>query len=174
MIFDDFQKITKFRIYKGNQSHLSDISKLYEGNEEYAKISNSWPISMENIQNDLSCLPPSMKNVKKNYCVIYDQHSCIGIIDYLEGYKYPSTTSKDTVWIGLFEISIENQSKGLGTKIMNQFIDACRMNDMICLQLGVIRSNIKALHFWKKMNFKEIGETNNGEFDLIIMELKIQ
>jgi hypothetical protein len=37
----------------------------------------------------------------------------------------------------------------------------------------VIKENEKAISFWKKNNFQVIGEVNNGEFDLLILERKI-
>ena len=58
----------------------------------------------------------------------------------------------------------------MGSLIINILFDVCKKNRKKIVQLGVIKENINALNFWKKVGFEVFREVNNGEFDLYLME----
>lgn len=173
MLFDIFRKITPYEVFRADESHIQDIYALYKSNEEYAELSNSWPVQIEDIRRDIYDIPPFTDTTRKNYLMIYDQKELICVLDYIEDYKFKTPDSKEAVWIGLFEMSHKFQNMGKGTQIIHEFVEACRLAHKTTLHLGVIKENRKGLKFWEKQGFYIISKTQSEEFALYIMEFKI-
>ncbi|WP_242648504.1 GNAT family N-acetyltransferase [Clostridium novyi] len=155
-------------------NNYEDIFNLYKGNKEYAKLSNNYPITMENVKNDVENGPTCIDITRKKFISIYNIYNeLIAVLDIIDGYSFQDKNNKNAIWIGLLEIDINKHNTGLGNLIVNILFDVCKKNSKTILQLGVIKENTKALDFWKKVGFKVFIEKNNGEFDLLLMEKSI-
>ncbi|KGM92842.1 GNAT family acetyltransferase [Clostridium novyi A str. 4552] len=171
MLLEDIKQKLKLNHLEVKDNNYEDIFNLYKGNKEYAKLSNNYPITMENVKNDVENGPPFIDITRKKFISIYNIYNeLIAVLDIIDGYSFQDKNNKNAIWIGLLEIDINKHNTGLGNLIVNTLFDVCKKNSKTILQLGVIKENTKALDFWKKVGFKVFTEKNNGEFDLLLME----
>ncbi|KEI04429.1 GNAT family N-acetyltransferase [Clostridium botulinum] len=174
MLLEDIKQRLKLNHLEVKDNNYEDIFNLYKGNKEYARLSNNYPITMENVKNDVENAPPFIDITRKNFISIYNIYNeLIAILDIIDGYSFQDKNNKNAIWIGLLEIDINKHNTGLGSLIVNTLFYVCKKNNKTILQLGVIKENINALGFWKKVGFKVFTEKNNGEFDLFLMEKSI-
>lgn len=100
---------------------------------------------------------------------VFDDDSLVSIIDYQKGYRYSMIHDQKCVWIGLFLVDQNKQRTGLGTKIINKFIDEkCQQFDLI--QLACIKDNQKGLAFWHSLGFEKIGCSKYRDLDVIVLQ----
>jgi|LAHS01.1.fsa_nt_gb GNAT superfamily N-acetyltransferase len=175
MLLEDIKHDLKLNQLEVKDNNYEDIFDLYKGNEEYAKLSNNYPITMENIKRDVEDIPPLTDITHKHYISIYNIHNeLVAVLDIIDGYSFQDKNNKNAIWIGLLEVDTNKHNIGLGSLIINTLFDVCKKNSKTIVQLGVIKENINALAFWKKSGFEVFREGSNGEFDLFIMEKSIR
>lgn len=175
MLLDDIKQNLKLNFLEIKENKYNDIFELYKGNEEYAKLSNNYPISMENTKKDVENIPPFTDVTHKYFLSIYnDNNELVAVLDIIDEYSFQSKNNKSAIWIGLLEVDISKHSIGLGSLIVNELLDACKSNGKTIVQLGVIKDNIRGLAFWQKIGFKTFREENNRAFDLFLMEKSIE
>jgi len=174
MLLEDIKQELNLNHLEVKDNNYEDIFNLYKGNEEYAKLSNNYPITMENVKRDVEDTPPFTDITHKHFISIYNIHNeLVAVLDIIDGYSFQDKNNKNAIWIGLLEININKHNTGIGNLIVNTLFDVCKKNSKTILQLGVIKENTKALDFWKKVGFKVFTKKNNGEFDLFLMEKSI-
>lgn len=174
MLLEDIKQKLKLNHLEVKDNKYEDIFDLYKGNEEYSKLSNNYPITMGNVKKDIEDIPSFIDITHKHFISIYNIHNeLVAVLDIIDGYSFQDKNNKNVIWIGLLEIDINMHNIGLGSLIMNALFDACKKNSKTIVQLGVIKENISALAFWKKIGFEVFREVNNGEFDLFLMEKSI-
>lgn len=171
MLLDDIKQRLKLDHLEVKDNKYEDIFDLYKGNEEFAKLSNNYPITIESVKRDIEDLPPFTDITRKHFISIYNiQNELVAVLDIIDGYSFQDMNNKNAIWIGLLEIDINRHNIGLGSLIINALFDVCKNNSKTIVQLGVIKENINALTFWNKVGFEIFREGNNGEFDLFLME----
>ena len=174
MLLEDIKQKLKLNHLEVKDNKYEDIFDLYKGNEEYAKLSNNYPTTMENVKKDVEDIPPFTDTIRKHFISIYNIHNeLVAVLDIIDGYSFQDKNNKNAIWIGLLEIDIDKHNIGLGSLIINTLFDVCKKNSKTIVQLGVMKENISALDFWKKIGFEVFREGNNGEFDLFLMEKSI-
>ena len=67
------------------------------------------------------------------------------------------------LWIRELVICPEQQGKGIGTSILNKFIESGR-NNRRSVQLNVMRSNSVAMRLYEKLGFRVYGENGTHYF----------
>lgn len=175
MLLDDIKQELILNHLEVKDNKYEDILNLYKGNEEFAKLSNNYPITMESVKNDVENIPPITDITHKHFISIYDIHNeLVAVLDIINGYSFQNKNNKNAIWIGLLEIDISRQNIGIGSLIISALFDACKKNSKTIVQLGVIKENINAFAFWNKIGFEVFKEGNNGEFDLFLMEKSIR
>ncbi|WP_300081235.1 N-acetyltransferase [uncultured Thomasclavelia sp.] len=100
---------------------------------------------------------------------VFDDDSLVSIIDYQKGYRYSMLHDDDNIWIGLFLVDENYQRKGLGTKIINQFIEKWQ-SQYKSIQLACIKDNQKGLAFWHSLGFEKIGCSKYRDLDVIVLQ----
>ena len=100
---------------------------------------------------------------------VFDDDSLVSIIDYQKGYRYSMLHDDDNIWIGLFLVDENYQRKGLGTKIINQFIEKWQ-SQYKSIQLACIKDNQKGLAFWHSLGFEKIGCSKYRNLDVIVLQ----
>lgn len=100
---------------------------------------------------------------------VFDDDRLVSIIDYQMGYRYSMIHDEKCVWIGLFLVDQNVQRTGLGTRIINKFIDEkCQQIDVI--QLACIKENQKGLAFWHSLGFNKIGCSKYRDLTVIVLQ----
>ncbi len=174
MLLEDLKEKLKAINLEIRENNYEEIFALYEGNEEFRKLSNEYPVTLEKVKEDVEDVPPFTDTRSKHYLSIYNLHNeLVAVVDFIDGYSFQDKNNKNALWIGLLEIDKKRHNSGLGTLIFNTIADACRKNSKTMIQLGVIKENHKAVKFWRKVGFDVLREVNNGEFDLYVMEKSI-
>ncbi|NMA48396.1 MAG: GNAT family N-acetyltransferase [Tissierellia bacterium] len=175
MLLDDIKQELILNHLEVKDNKYEVILDLYKGNEEFAKLSNNYPITMESVKKDVEDIPPFTDITCKHFISIYDIHNeLVAVLDIIDGYSFQDKNNKNAIWIGLLEVDINRHNIGLGSLIINALFDVCKKNSKTIVQLGVIKENINALAFWNKIGFEVFREGNNGEFDLFLMEKSIR
>lgn len=152
----------------------SNILKLYQGNEYYAKLSNHYPVVREYVNEEIHVVPPCIEKEQKYFLSIYNEEDKLtAVLDILDKYSFQNENNEKTVWIGLLQIDADLHGKGLGKQVVTALEMACKKSGKKLLQLGVIKDNIIGLNFWRKQGFKVFFEKNNGEYDLYLMKKDI-
>ena len=110
-------------------------------------------VTPESIKADMTALPPGKRREDKFYLGYYDNDYLIAVMDLILGYP-----DEETAYVGFFMTDVSVQGKGVGSAIiseMSQFICSQGYSD---IQLGWVKDNPQAEHFWHKNGFKETGK----------------
>jgi len=110
-------------------------------------------VTPESIEADMAALPPGKGKDDKYYLGYYDNDKLIAVMDLILGYP-----DEETAYVGFFMTDVSVQGKGVGSAIiseMSQFICSQGYSD---IQLGWVKDNPQAEHFWHKNGFIETGK----------------
>jgi len=89
-----------------------------------------------------------IRNLENNYLIKYNEN----IIGWLEYEIY-----NDYIFINQLHITTEYQNKGIGTKILNEFIVYGKKENKN-IYLEVLQGNERALNYYAKIGFKEYDD----------------
>ena len=101
----------------------------------------------------MAALPPGKTANDKFYLGYYDNDNLTAVMDLILGYP-----DEETAYVGFFMTDVSVQGKGVGSTIisdLSQFICSQGYSD---IQLGWVKDNPQAEHFWHKNGFKETGK----------------
>ncbi len=68
--------------------------------------------------------------------------------------------SPESIYVGGIQIFPEFQAKGIGTAVFNDLISESKLSN-VPIKLEVHNVNKKAISFYKKLRFKEVGQIEN-------------
>jgi len=162
--------LNKYSLKKMDKDNAKEILELYESNPEYFEYCPPSP-SIEGIIEELHELPPDTEKDNKYYLGIYDHDKLIGVIDLITNYP-----NEETAFIGLFMLHGNLQNKGLGSKLIEDFLQKLKNENYIYCRLAYIVGNTKAQNFWTNHQFKPIKQTkssNCNNLDVILTERKL-
>ena len=123
-------------------------------------------VTPESIKADMTALPPGKRREDKFYLGYYDNDYLIAVMDLILGYP-----DEETAYVGFFMTDVSVQGKGVGSAIiseMSQFICSQGYSD---IQLGWVKDNPQAEHFWHKNGFKETGKLYDTD-DYTVVEAR--
>ena len=110
-------------------------------------------VTPESIEADMAALPPGKTANDKFYLGYFDNDNLTAVMDLILGYP-----DEETAYVGFFMTDVSVQGKGVGSAIiseMSQFICSQGYSD---IQLGWVKDNPQAEHFWHKNGFRETGK----------------
>ncbi|MDF2949398.1 MAG: hypothetical protein K0R07_1430, partial [Sedimentibacter sp.] len=82
MLLDDIKQRLKLDHLEIKDNKYEDILDLYKGNEEFAKLSNNYPITMESVKRDIEDIPPFTDSTRKHFISIYNiQNELVAVLD---------------------------------------------------------------------------------------------
>jgi len=171
MILNDLQKLLPdYKIKKIAKEDYDNLYNLELLNIDFYLCTQGRAVTYEEAVQDITELPPNTTHDQKFYIGFYDNDKLAAVMDYIEDYP-----SKGIVWIGFFMIDITVKRKKLGTKIISEFINALKKNDIYKLQLGCVDSNNVGMHFWKSFDMYEIRrvvskDDSRPDWNIIVFE----
>jgi RimJ/RimL family protein N-acetyltransferase len=118
-------------------------------------------VTRESIREDMNALPPNKEHKDKYYVGFFENEVLVSIMDLILGYP-----EKEIAFIGLFMMNLEDQGKGIGSKIITESSRYLKTLGFDKIRLGVDKGNPQSNAFWKKNSFIKVSE---GEY--ILMEL---
>ena len=110
-------------------------------------------VTPESIEADMVALPPGKTANDKYYLGYYDKAKLIAVMDLILGYP-----DEDTAYIGFFMTDVSMQGKGVGSAIINELSRFMCSQGYSKIQLGWVKGNPQAEHFWHKNGFIETGK----------------
>jgi GNAT superfamily N-acetyltransferase len=139
------------------EEDIQEILALCEKNTLYYRYCPPF-VSEQSIRDDMNALPPDKTAADKYYVGYYDKDRLIAVMDLIMAFP-----DKTTAFIGFFMMDAAVQSKGVGSKLVNELCNCMTGIGMKELRLGWVKGNPQAEHFWKKNGFVETGATNETE-----------
>jgi len=159
---------SQYMIRQLNEEDIHIVYELYLKNPQYFKLMNT-PLTLESVRDDMTGLPPGKTSDDKYYIGFYNNDVLLGVMDLIIGYP-----NDETAYIGLFMIDKDNQSKGLGTNIIHETLTYLNQSGFRRAELGVIKHNEQAKHFWHKNQFIPTGREVEIDNNIVIcMERKL-
>lgn len=142
----------KYAVKLLGKSDVSNIYSLCSKNTLYYDFCPPF-VTPESIEADMAALPPGKGKDDKYYLGYYDKDKLIAVMDLILGYP-----DEDTAYIGFFMTDVSIQSKGIGSAIVNELSRFMCSQGYSKIQLGWVKGNPQAEHFWLKNGFKETGK----------------
>lgn len=158
--------------YKARLLNESDLDIIYNLCKENKLYYHHCPptVTYELIKEDMYGLPPLKDQSDKYYYGYFDNDKLIAVVDLIDG--YPTDTC---AYIGLFMLDVNYQSKGIGSTLFYELTDYLIQHNFNEIQLGYVKTNPQAKHFWSKLGFTQCkDEVNFGEYYVIPVSKKIQ
>ena len=142
----------KYQVRLLEEKDISIVYSLCRKNKLYYDFCPPF-VTPESIKADMTALPPRKRREDKFYLGYFDNDNLIAVMDLILGYP-----DEDIAYIGFFMTDVSLQGKGVGSAIiseMSQFICSQGYSD---IQLGWVKGNPQAEHFWLKNGFIETGK----------------
>ena len=142
----------KYAVKLLGKSDVSNIYSLCSKNTLYYEFCPPF-VTPESIKADMTALPPGKRREDKFYLGYFDNDNLTAVMDLILGYP-----DQETAYVGFFMTDVSVQGKGVGSAIISE------MSHFICsqgysdIQLGWVKDNPQAEHFWHKNGFKETGK----------------
>ena len=159
----DISKKYQARILDGKD--ISIVYNLCRKNKLYYEFCPPF-VTPESIKADMTALPPGKRREDKFYLGYFDNDNLTAVMDLILGYP-----DQETAYVGFFMTDVDVQGKGIGSAIisdLSQFICSQGYSD---IQLGWVKDNPQAEHFWHKNGFKEPGKMYEMD-DYIVVEAR--
>lgn len=139
------------------EDNVEDLQKLCENCSCYYKLMEGKKVSPNAGKEVFYDLPKGKKLQDKIIIGIYTKsNKLIGIIDMIKDFPV------DKIWfIGLMMLDPAERKKGLGEKMVKEYIKFASKNEIGKIRLGVLKENDGALKFWDRMGFKITREISN-------------
>ena len=134
------------------EEDLPQVLELYEGNAFYNSVALDRQPDLALCREDLEALPPGMTREEKLFLGVFRQGRLAAVVDLVEGYP-----QEDTLYLGLLELQLGEQGKGLGTGLVDGLEGAGRAAGFSFLGLGCLEANLPGLRFWRSRGFAEEG-----------------
>ncbi len=153
-------EIKDYIIKRLSSKDIPVIQTIFEKCEDYLLLVDGCEVNQNTGKNEYFSLPPGKTENDKAVIGIFDENN--EVISYIDSIKdYPE---KDSYWIGLFLVDPLQRSKGIGKKIISDFLIYIKNEGARYVKLGVVEENEKAYKFWKKIGFETYDITEPREF----------
>lgn len=162
----------KFTIVKINESIIDDVFSLMKQNTYFYSKTQAHDVTIEECREDIYALPPGTDISQKYYVAFYKGSECAAVLDYIEGYP-----QKSVAFIGLFMLHPKFHRTGIGSNIINSFIDCAKTSGFTEIKLGCFEANEVGLVFWTRMGFEKekvsVREVDGMLLNLIHMNMEL-
>lgn len=148
----------RYNVRRLDKADVADIYSLCSKNELYYQYCPPF-VTEQGIINDMKALPPDKEVCDKYYVGYYDGEKLIAVMDFIMAYP-----DEKTAFIGFFMTEASVQNIGIGSKIIDDLCSYLTDIGISRVQLGWVKGNPQAEHFWHKNYFTETGityETDN-------------
>ena len=155
----------KYQVRLLEEKDISIVYSLCRKNKLYYEFCPPF-VTPESIKADMTALPPGKRREDKFYLGYYDNDNLTAVMDLILGYQ-----DEETVYVGFFMTDVSVQGKGVGSAIiseMSQFICSQGYSD---IQLGWVKDNPQAEHFWLKNGFIVTGKLYDM-YDYTVVEAR--
>lgn len=151
---------------------IGSVDRLYNECEDYFLMVNGATHTEKDSKEILTSIPPN-KELKDKFALgIFYKEELIGVIDLVKDYPV------NYQWIiGLFLLKAKERRKGIGKLVHGSLVEIVLKSKGRSLRIGVVKSNINGLNFWKNLGYKKIKESDVmlenqlHKVDVMVLEL---
>lgn len=140
-----------YSVKKFSEQDIPEMYALCKGNPIYYKYMKMEP-TFENLKENLTALPPGKTMDDKFFVGFYQEGQLVALLDLI--LDYPDA---GTAYIGWFMMNREFQGKGIGGSIVGEILSFLKEENFCSVELGYIKGNEQAEHFWRKNGFAATG-----------------
>lgn len=147
--------------YEVRMLRESDIELIYElcqGNKIYYQYHPPF-VTRENIKADMYALPPNKSMEDKFYIGFFDGEQLVAVMDLIVHFP-----SEKVAMIGFFMVSVNVQKRGVGSKIIEEMMNALKASGFELCRLAIDQGNPQSEAFWLKNQFVLTGECIPNDF----------
>lgn len=140
---------------KITDANQQEAFSIYLANAEYFALTKEIP-HIEQIKADATSLPPGLDSTHKHFVLVRYNGESVVVLDLLTDYP-----EEHEAFLGL--LLVKEKGLGHGGEILQLLEEQLATHGYTSLALAVLQNNHPGLTFWRKMDFKEIG---NGIFSV--------
>ncbi len=145
----DTQKVSsRYDARELDTSYIETVYNLFTTNPQYSEYCGA-SVDRDMIAEDIAKRPKKLNKNDKHYLGFFDGGNLIAVMDFLM--RYPDSES---AWIGFFMVDGNQSRTGIGTSIINEFINYVVTLGIKRIGLGFEISNPQSSYFWKKNGFE--------------------
>ncbi len=151
-----------------------NLQRLLESCADYTEIVDGTVVSPTAAEELLQSLPPGKSFNEKLVAGIFNRADEMGgVLDAVAGYP-----EENTWWIGLLLLAPAIRQRGVGQRIVQEFVAFVRTRGGRAVMLGVVEDNQRACRFWSRNGFNLVRKSEPRAFgkkiqSVFIMERKI-
>lgn len=165
-VFNVIQLSKRYKVRVLSEKDIDDVLVLCQSNTLYYKYCPPF-VTRQNILDDMKALPPNKAYTDKFYLGYFDGEQLIAVMDLIMTFP-----DEETVYIGFFMTNASVQNKGVGTFIIDEVSNYLSKIGIKQIQLGWVKDNPQATHFWLKNKFIAIETTSNQRHDTVVKAMR--
>lgn len=142
----------KYQVRLLEEKDISIVYSLCRKNKLYYDFCPPF-VTPEGIKADMTALPLGKRREDKFYLGYFDNDNLTAVMDLILGYP-----DEETAYVGFFMTDVSVQGKGVGSAIINELSRFMCSQGYSKIQLGWVKGNPQAEHFWLKNGFIETGK----------------
>ncbi|MGY3859023.1 GNAT family N-acetyltransferase [Aeromonas veronii] len=114
----------------------------------------------------LKVCPPGIWEDDKFVLAVLEGEELLGCVDLVRGYP-----DAQTAYLGLLLLKECWQGQGIGSKLVARLMERAAGWGCSAMRLGVIETNLPALHFWSRHGFQQVNRKRISGFsgDTLVM-----
>jgi len=161
------------RLLTGEPAEMAALQCVLEAAPRYFETITGLPPGDAEAQSTFTALPPGRAYDDKRVYGLYSGDAMIGCADVIRGYPVP-----EKAVIGLLLLAEPWQRRGIG-RAFEQLVVRTLADwpEITTVRIGVDTSNAGALAFWRRLGYRETGETRAAAppfvADVIVLERPI-
>lgn len=162
------------RLLTGEPAEMAALQCVLEAAPRYFETITGMPPGGAEAQSTFTALPPGRTYDDKHVYGLYAGDTMIGCADVIRGYP----VSEKAV-IGLLLLAEPWQGQGFGRAFEQLVVHTLAgWPEITTVRIGIVAANTGALEFWRKLGYRETGETRAAEppfvADVIVLERPIE
>ncbi len=139
---------------------IGAIQGLFAKCLDYMLLVDGHAADPDAVAEEFQSVPPGkLYEDKFVFGIANRQGDLVGLLDTVRWYP-----DKTTWWIDTLLLVPEIRSQSVGQMVVQAFAEYVRANGGQAIMLGVVAENQRAFHFWKKMGFKRVRQTEPQQF----------
>ncbi|MFM5587573.1 GNAT family N-acetyltransferase [Aeromonas rivipollensis] len=154
------------RLSSAHSSHIAWLEEVVLAAPAYSWLTEGKAPNPADALEILRACPPDIGEHDKFVLAILEGEVLIGCIDLVRGYP-----DEQTAYLGLLLLKECWQRRGMGSELVAHVMGMAAGWGCPPLRLGVIETNVPALHFWSKHGFKQVDRKQIAGFtgDTLVM-----
>ena len=162
------------RLLTGEPAEMAALQCVLEAAPRYFETITGLPPGGAEAQSTFSALPPGKTYDAKRVYGLYADDAMIGCADVIRGYPVAQKAV-----IGLLLLAEAWQRQGIGRAFERLVVRTLAdWPEITTVRIGVVATNASALTFWRKLGYRETGETRAAAppfiADAIVLEKRLE